>query len=137
MACHFHWLASIEDKDAVRRFEALLTRLKDQRRSIVWTVHNVLPHDKADIATAVRVRRAIVEAADLIHIMNERTPELVEPHFSLAGKRVFHSPHPSYLGDHPGTVSREQARFELGLSPGDDRLPVLRRDPDPTRASRS
>jgi beta-1,4-mannosyltransferase len=117
MACHFHWLASIEDKDTVRRFEALLRRLKDQRRSIVWTVHNVLPHDQADVATAVRVRRAIVEAADLVHIMNEDTPKLVEPHYSLAGKRVFHSPHPSYLGDHPRTVSREEARFELGLSP--------------------
>ena len=102
---------------SIRRFEALLARLKDQRRSIVWTVHNVLPHDQADIETAVRVRRAIVEAADLIHIMNERTPELVEPHFSLAGKRVFYSPHPSYLGDHPRTVTRDAARFELGLRP--------------------
>jgi glycosyltransferase involved in cell wall biosynthesis len=117
MACHFHWLASIEDKDAVRRFEAVLKRLKDRKRTIVWTVHNVLPHDTADIATAVRVRRTMVEAADLIHVMSERTPELVEPYFSLAGKRVFHSPHPSYLGDYPGTVSREQARFELGLRP--------------------
>jgi glycosyltransferase involved in cell wall biosynthesis len=117
MACHFHWLASIEDRDTVGRFEALLRRLKDRKRSIVWTIHNVLPHDNTDIGTATRVRRAIAEAADLIHIMNERTPELVEPYYSLAGKRVFHSPHPSYLGDHPVTVSREQARFELGLSP--------------------
>jgi beta-1,4-mannosyltransferase len=117
MACHFHWLASIVDRDSIRRFEATLRRLKDQKRSIVWTVHNVLPHDNADIATAVRVRRAIVEAADLIHIMNERTPELVEPYFSLAGKRVFYSPHPSYLADHPRTASRAEARFQLGLSP--------------------
>ena len=101
MVCHFHWLATIEDEESIRRFETLLARLKDQGRTIVWTVHNVLPHDQADIDPAIRVRRAIVEAADLIHVMNERTPELVEPHFSLAGKRVFYSPHPSYLGDHP------------------------------------
>jgi glycosyltransferase involved in cell wall biosynthesis len=117
MACHFHWLATIESEESVRQFEAVLARLKQQRRSIVWTVHNVLPHDKADIDTAVRVRRAIVEAADLIHIMNERTPEQVEPYYSLAGKRLFYSPHPSYLGDHPRTVTREAARFELGLRP--------------------
>lgn len=117
MACHFHWLATIEDDEAIRRFETLLARLKDQRRSIVWTVHNVLPHDQEDIEKAVRVRRAIVEAADLVHIMNERTPELVEPHFSLAGKRVFYSPHPSYLGDQPSTVTRDAARFALGLRP--------------------
>lgn len=117
MACHFHWLASIEDEEAIRRFETVLRRLKDQRRSIVWTVHNVLPHDQVDIARAVRVRRIMVEAADLIHVMNERTAELVQPHFSLDGKRVFYSPHPSYLGDHPHTVTREEARFELGLGP--------------------
>ena len=49
--------------------------------------------------------------------MNERTPELVEPYFSLAGKRLFYSPHPSYLGDHPRIVTRDAARFELGLRP--------------------
>ena len=59
----------------------------------------------------------ITEAADLIHIMNDRTPDLVEPFFSLAGKRLFRSPHPSYLGDLPSTVTREAARFEFGLRP--------------------
>lgn len=117
MACHFHWLATIESEEAIARFEALLARLKEQRRSIVWTVHNVLPHDHADTEKAVRIRRIIVEAADLIHVMNERTADLVEPHFSLAGKRVFYSPHPSYLGDHSDTVTREAARFALGLPP--------------------
>jgi glycosyltransferase involved in cell wall biosynthesis len=30
---------------------------------------------------------------------------------------VFYSPHPSYLGDVPNTVTREEARFELGVRP--------------------
>lgn len=115
-ACHFHWLASLDDAASIERFETVLKRLKDQRRSIIWTVHNVLPHDQADLENAIRVRRAIVEAADLIHIMNEQTPQLVAPYFSLDGKRLFYSPHPSYLGDQPATVSRADARFALGLS---------------------
>jgi glycosyltransferase involved in cell wall biosynthesis/SAM-dependent methyltransferase len=117
MACHFHWLAAIDSEVSLQRFKALLTQLKDQGRSIIWTVHNVLPHDETNIDLAVRVRRVMVEAADLVHIMNVSTPEIVAPYFSLAGKRIFHSPHPSYLGDHPDTVSREEARFELGLRP--------------------
>jgi glycosyltransferase involved in cell wall biosynthesis len=69
------------------------------------------------MSSAVRVRRIILEAADLVHILNDRTPELVEPYFSLGDKPVFHSPHPSYLGDVPNIVTREEARFELGVGP--------------------
>ena len=116
MACHFHWLASIKDEAELARFTDLLTDLKRQRRVIVWTVHNVLPHgDEAEIGIAVRVRRLMAETADLIHVMNPRTPELVEPHFSLAGKPTFFSPHPSYLGAQPSSATREAARFELGI----------------------
>ena len=117
MVCHFHWLATIDDDEKIARFEAVLQTLRAQQRKIVWTVHNVLPHDELDIAGAVRVRRAIVEAADLVHVMNERTEDLVTPYFSLAGKRTFQTPHPSYLGSFPDDVSRDEARFQLGLSP--------------------
>ncbi len=115
MACHFHWLASINDEDAVARFEALLRRLKMQSRKIIWTVHNVLPHDNPDTEQAVRVRKLIVDMCDVVHILNERTAELVEPYFSIANKPIFYSPHPSYIGEFPNSVSREEARFQLGI----------------------
>jgi beta-1,4-mannosyltransferase len=116
-ACHFHWLATIEDEAAIDRFEAVLGTIKAQQRKIIWTVHNVLPHDAGDIAAALRVRRAIAAAADVVHVMNETTAAEVEPHFSLAGKRVFHTPHPSYVGDLPDFTRRREARFQLGLRP--------------------
>ena len=117
MACHFHWLATIDDDEKIARFESVLQTLRAQQRKIVWTVHNVLPHDGTDNASAVKVRLAITEAADLVHVMNERTADLVEPFFSLAGKRIFHSPHPSYIGGVPDTALRAEARFQLGLAP--------------------
>lgn len=115
--CHFHWLASVRGEEAIGDLRGVLGRLKEQRKPIVWTVHNILPHDVVDIDDAVRVRRLIVESADLVHVMNERTPELVEPWFSLRDTPTFYAPHPSYLGDVPDTVTREAARVELGLRP--------------------
>jgi len=115
--CHFHWLASVRTEEAFGSLRRVLARLKDQKKPIVWTVHNILPHDAADIDAAIRVRRLIVEAADLVHVMNERTAELVEPYFSLRDKPTFYSPHPSYLGDVPDTVTREEARLKLGIRP--------------------
>lgn len=117
LICHFHWLATVNREEGISDLRDVLGRLKDQKRPIVWTVHNVLPHDVVDIEAAVRVRRLIVEAADLVHVMNDRTPDLVEPYFTLRDKPTFYSPHPSYLGDVPNTVTREEARFELGIRP--------------------
>jgi glycosyltransferase involved in cell wall biosynthesis len=125
MICHFHWLGTIgttaegnpATADPVAEFEALLASLKEQRRKILWTVHNVLPHEQSDIATAVRIRRMMVDAADVIHVMNRSTAALVEPYFSIADKPVFFSPHPSYVGEYPNTVSGAEARFQLGIAP--------------------
>lgn len=58
MACHFHWLATINDDQSIARLEAVLRTLRAQQRKIVWTVHNVLPHDQADVAKAVRARQS-------------------------------------------------------------------------------
>jgi beta-1,4-mannosyltransferase len=125
LVCHFHWLASI-GADAANRsqidseigeFETLLNRLKQQQRKILWTVHNVLPHDEEDIESAVRIRTLMVDAADILHVMNPHTARLVEPYFSIAHKPVFYSPHPSYLGEYPDTVTRAEARFQLGIRP--------------------
>jgi glycosyltransferase involved in cell wall biosynthesis/ubiquinone/menaquinone biosynthesis C-methylase UbiE len=114
--CHFHWLSGIDSETALKRFESTLRQLKNQGKSILWTAHNVLPHGVTDADLALRARRAMVEAADLIHILNPRTPEIVAPYYALAHKPTFHSPHPAYTGDQPDTVTREEARFELGLS---------------------
>ena len=116
--CHFHWLKSIDNsKEGFRGLLNLLRQLKSQEKRVVWTIHNVLPHDQANVEGAVRIRKLMVEAADVIHIMNKDTAELVEPYFSIRDKPTFYSPHPSYLGAYPNTVTKQEARFQLGLRP--------------------
>jgi glycosyltransferase involved in cell wall biosynthesis len=42
---------------------------------------------------------------------------MVEPFFSIRDKPSFYSPHPSYLGAYPNTITREEARFHFGFCP--------------------
>lgn len=114
---HFHWLKTLTDDAKVEEFARVLAALKRGGGRIVWTAHNVLPHDTSDVERATRVRKLMVEASDAIHIMNRDTPDLVEPHYTIRHKPIFYSPHPSYLGAYPDTVTPEEARFQLGLSP--------------------
>lgn len=125
--CHFHWLGSISDrppkgltpKENVERFERLLETLKQQGRKIVWTVHNILPHDAKNIDLAIRVRRIIAEQADAIHIMTASTEELTRGIFEIDKDKTFFSMHPSYEGAYPDYLTRDFARFQLGISPAD------------------
>src|SRR5690606_10695421 len=104
-------------EENVARFESLLKTLRKQRRKIVWTVHNILPHDTRNRELAVRARELMTEYAHAIHIMSARTVELCAPLFQLDGSKVFHCPHPSYMGAYPDHIDRIEARFRLGLEP--------------------
>jgi glycosyltransferase involved in cell wall biosynthesis len=123
VVAHLHWLNVVMQKAAnqteartlLDRFVADLARLKDAGAGLLWTVHNVLPHDARFPELEIELRRAVVDQADLIHIMSPRTPELVSEHFVLPAERTFQVPHPRYTGVYPSAMSRTQARSELGL----------------------
>lgn len=124
LVCHFHWLSNVlqgaetpaEADDRIAAFRDVLHTLRAAGRPVVWTVHNVLPHDTTMPEHEIEVRRAVVEAADAIHVMTMDTAAAVEPYFTLPEAKVFYSPHPSYVRAYPDVVSRAGARMELGLS---------------------
>jgi beta-1,4-mannosyltransferase len=123
VVAHLHWLNVVMQKashqgEARAMLDAFvrdLALLKQAGAGLLWTVHNVLPHDARFPDLEVELRRAVVDQADLIHIMSPRTPDLVTEHFALPLERTFHVPHPRYTGVYPTAMSRTQARAELGL----------------------
>src|SRR5690606_8346694 len=86
-----------------------------QGRQIVWTVHNALPHDTRWPEQDLKVRQLISKEADLIHVMTEGTDEVLEGHYTLPRNKVFYVPHPAYTGFYPDTVTRHEARAQLGV----------------------
>jgi beta-1,4-mannosyltransferase len=122
---HLHWLQPVlrdadSNADARRRGAKFIEELdayRDRGGKLVWTIHNVLPHETRHEAEEVALCAALAERADIVHVLTKRTPELVAPHYDLPRKRVLHVPHPSYAGAYPDHVSRHDARHALGLLP--------------------
>ena len=118
---HMNWLHKFySDPDrAVRRarFRQLVAGLVLARRlgmRLVWTVHNLYPHEVHDAQMDRRVRRLVCALAHAVIVHCEQARGLVAQHF---GRRrdVFVIPHGHFMDVYPNTVGREAAREALGL----------------------
>lgn len=121
---HLGWTAPIahnattvrEALAAVATAKEQLARFRQRGGRIIWTIHNVLPHEVEFLIPALELCRAFADAADVVHVMASATGKLVRPYYSLEGSRVERIPHPSYAGIYPSTESRAQAREALGIA---------------------
>jgi len=122
---HVHWLHPIlqratSAKDARNLADAFVHRLDAHREAggrVAWTVHNILPHEARFEDEEIRLSAEVAARSEVIHVLVQRTPELVAPYFQLPQDRLLHVPHMSYLGAYEDHVSRADARHDLGLLP--------------------
>lgn len=130
---HLHWLHLVlrdaaTEREARRLSAAFLDRLDRYRARggrIVWTVHNILPHDARFEDLEATLSGEVARRADVVHVLAARTAEIVAPHFELSPDRILHVPHPSYRGAYADHLSRLDARQELGLMPDELVLAVV------------
>lgn len=102
------------------RAEALLSSLSLARQlgyKVVWTVHNLYPHESAHPELDRLVRLAITGLATAVIVHCERARELVSSHF-YRSQGVYVIPHGHFAAAYPNQIDRGEARRRLGL--GDD-----------------
>ena len=124
---HLHWLArvlrGVEDEteglERVSAFVAALDAFRMAGGEIIWTVHNVLPHDTAFPALDRALRKAVVARAELVHVLSAGTVEAAAPAYEIPAAKVLHVPHPAYLGAYPDDASDGEARKRYGLAAED------------------
>ena len=122
---HLHWTLevlrgiadAVEAREQMARFLALLDAFTAAGGHIVWTVHNVLPHDCTFPDLESALQREIVERAQVVHVLTRSTSEAVADQFTIPASKVLHVPHPHYIGSYADTLTREQARFDIGVEP--------------------
>lgn len=123
VVCHFHWIhgktAVAKNKkeadEAVRFWEKLLCQIKKKKYKIVWTVHNVMPHESFWVEQDKIIHQMMADAADYLHIMANDSVKLTESYYELNKNKLFYLPHPSYEGAQPSDVAREFARRTLSI----------------------
>jgi glycosyltransferase involved in cell wall biosynthesis len=124
---HLHWLARVlrgvesdaEGRERVASFLAALDAFRAAGGRIVWTIHNVLPHDTANPALDLELRKAVIERADVIHVLSAGTVAAAAPLYEIPDSKALHIPHPAYLGVYPDEVSDADARRRYGLGADD------------------
>ncbi len=123
---HLHWLSFVlakarDETDARDRAKAFLdglAQLCDTGARLLWTVHNVLPHETRYPDLDAELRQGVVSLAERVHVMSPRTRELVAPWFDIPVHKELSVPHPCYQDAYPSWMPRAQARAELGLPDG-------------------
>ncbi len=124
---HLHWLARVlrgatSEDDGRQRVKAFLDALDAFRAAggrMVWTVHNVLPHDTPFPDVDVELRRGVVARADVVHVLSEGTVAAAASLYEIPADKVLYLPHPAYLGVYPDDVSDADARRTYGLGADD------------------
>lgn len=130
---HLHWLNGVltgadtlsAAQQRVAEFERQLDAVAKAGVRLVWTMHNVLPHESVFEDQEVRLRQIVVERADLVHVMNPQSVAMAAPYFALPSEKVVRVEHPGYQGFYPQWMSRAAARQQFGFTPGEQVLLVL------------
>lgn len=108
--------------DAVRRrkkFIALLDGFLEAGGRLVWTIHNVLPHEVKYREDEILLCRFLADRATYVHVLSAETIDAVADLYPLDPARVRIIPIASYAGWYADTVTRGEARARLGLGPDD------------------
>jgi glycosyltransferase involved in cell wall biosynthesis len=130
---HVHWAEVVaqvvvdpnESAARLKAFKELLLGVRERGGHVVWTVHNVLPHDVRHRDVEIELLRFLAEHAELVHVMGDATVGLTRPYYEIRPATVEVVPHSSYVGVYPDVISREVARKRLGVLPHDVALLCL------------
>jgi glycosyltransferase involved in cell wall biosynthesis len=122
---NLHWTSPIlapartdeEAAFAVQEFARLLSAYRSAGGRLLWTVHNVVPHDARFLAREIELAQCLAADADVVHVLTAATAAAVAPYYHLDPARVVVIEHSSYAGVYPDTISRARARRRLGLKP--------------------
>jgi len=124
---HLHWLASVlagsetevETQERVAAFEKEMIRWHRGGHKILWTLHNVLPHNTRFPEAEIALRQVLVTHSDAIHILSEQSVDEARKYYDVPNEKVFFVPHPSYEGWYANVGDATSARLDLGLYPND------------------
>jgi glycosyltransferase involved in cell wall biosynthesis len=89
------------------------------RVRIVWTVHNLGPHEADASWAAFRAYELVARAADVFVVHSRAAARRVEARFPRSHGRVLVAPHGHYRGAHPqAAAGRAEVRARYGVPPG-------------------
>lgn len=100
-------------------FKLLFARLLGYE--LIWTVHNLYPHEKLQPVYVERLARiAVAQLSTKIIVHCDYARDALAKAF-FRRRKVYTLPHPNYITAYPNTVSKSEARTQLNI-PEDKRV---------------
>ncbi|GAB3526578.1 glycosyltransferase [Arthrobacter monumenti] len=129
---HIHWTSFVLNE--IKSYVTAKKKVSDFRHEldafikgggkVVWTLHNVIPHDSLYPALEMQIQQYLADRADVIHILSQASADIMREHISFENSKLLLSPHANYRGTYEDFIPKEEARLSLGIRP-DERVYVL------------
>jgi beta-1,4-mannosyltransferase len=126
-AVHIHWqnaiwgLSHLERSELIKSDFASLFAFKNhdlskKKTSLIWTVHNLAPHDSMEIDSELALMRKMSEESDVIHFLTKESIFEIKKLLPVNESKVIVEPHSSYKGYLPVRFEAEAVRLKYGIS---------------------
>lgn len=117
---HYHWLEFQDVKSLLGMPYKLLCigLYKLFGGDIVWTVHNLKPHDKKYLSLHLRIHKWMARIASVIHVHSSASVSIVSSMYDVQQEKITVLKHPDFPAQN---LSQETARNELLSVYGDGR----------------
>lgn len=116
---HLHWehavLIGAGSPKSVEEFLDDLARFRAAGGKVVWTIHNLAPHDRQKGAANDDLQAGLCELADVLHLHSLHALTAARAELKLPERKIRVIAHHNYQGAYP-VYARSTARSELGLS---------------------
>lgn len=120
---HLHWPSFLYTVPTSRlrswlgllRFTALMLMLRARGARVVWTAHNLYPHDNGHAALHRLGRRLVVSLCSHVFVHGALAATAVAREFGVPAARLVQLEHGNFIGFYPNTVTRSAARGALGV----------------------
>jgi beta-1,4-mannosyltransferase len=129
-AVHVHWPEYLVRPLATTRAAAVLNAVRLLRMAaglaacrllrvrVVWTVHNLRPHEAHASWAAFRAYGLMARTADVFVVHSHAAGRRTELRFARARGRLVVAPHGNYVGAHPPAgTPRSEVRARYGVPP--------------------
>jgi glycosyltransferase involved in cell wall biosynthesis len=122
---HFHWPSFYYSAPTSRlalaralKFTAILAWARLRGVRVLWTAHNLYPHEKISPSwLAYVMRKVVVALSHRIFVHGPSARALLAREFSIDQKRLVTVTHGHFCDGYPMSMTREEARRQLGIPP--------------------
>lgn len=126
---HFHWLSDVYSKAGLisgmkdlMKFGLRLQKAEKLNYRIVWTMHNLFPHERSNPILDRSMRRLILRFADVVIVHCQMAQEALRREFDW-NRQIVIAPQGNYIDAYDNSCSSLEARRSQQL--GDDSIVFL------------